>query len=420
MDPFENARKALGELESHVKSLDALILQKRRDFSGWERKIEEEKTLCDRIIFEKGKLEEILNQCSTEVCQYKNEFEVIRERYSGEVESKVANQKFHFFLCYRGDYYGKDKEGVIQSHGEIVNKNGFCWWGKFANKRQSGGKYRSLEPFGESMRPDDGAGAAFRIREKVLERIAKGEPVFLYNYSPNPPDIHLYVCNVTDCFFGKETIPYENRDDRVPPECAYIPEYYFHQREGNCSSCKAIDRKKCQLQFQCNFWFKIDRIRELEDVPGEFVNLMNCFTQDSINLAIPILYPLLVRQRTKKDHFPELVKPIVCDSGFTLEIPRKERGHTKTMEVQGFFSDLNRSCGECFVKVESIGCERPFSGEVRQQKSEGLDEISLVLPARFRGDGKACSYKITLHKQTSAEQKQKVEKMIKDFLKLSF
>jgi len=59
------------------------------------------------------------------------------------------------------------------------------------------------------------------------------------------------------------------------------------------------------------------------------------------------------------------------------------------------------------------------AGAAFRIREKVLDGISVVLPARFRGDGKACSYKITLHKQTSAEEKQKVEKMIKDFLKLS-
>jgi hypothetical protein len=41
----------------------------------------------------------------------------------------------------------------------------------------------------------------------------------------------------------------------------------------------------------------------------------------------------------------------------------------------------------------------------------------MVLPASFRGDGKASIYKVTLDKRTSAEQKKKVEEMIKSFLK---
>ena len=417
MDPFENTRKTLADLEGQVKNIGALISRKQAEFTEWEKKIEVEKAECEQVINETYKLDEILNRCSFEVCQYKNEFEEIKERYSRNLQNNAGNQKVHFFLCYRGDYSGKGKEKVIESHREIINKKGFCWWGKFVSERQMGGEYKPLEPFGESIGIDTASGVASRIREKVRERIAAGEPVFLYNYNPNPPDINLYACNVIDFYFGKDIIPYQDRDDRVPPECAYIPEYYFYRHEGNCSNCKEIDRKKCQLKFHCNFWFKIDRVIKLEDAQVEFVNLVNCFTKDSIDFSIPILYPLLVMQRTKKDHFPEMVQPILCESGFTLEIPRKEKSHTKTTEVESFFSDLNRSCGECFVRVELIGCERPFSGEVRLQKVGDLHEICLVLPGSFRGDSISSTYKITLDKRTSVEQKQKVEEMIKRSLK---
>ena len=416
MDTSEDLRQILEALEGNLKNLNALISNKKTEYLDWKKKSDDEKNIYDRIIFEKEQLEKILNECSVHVCKYKNEFEAIRNKYSDEMQLKVVNDKSHFLLCYRKEYSGKGKDVVIQKHTEIIEKNGFCWWGKFANERQKGGKYTPLEPFGESIKSDHSAGVALRIKEKVDERVANRDPVYLYIYNPNPPDTGLYVGNIADFYYGEGKHPYQDKKERIPPECAYIPEYYFHRHDGNCVSCKEVDLKKCQLRFQCNFWFRLDRIKQLKDAEEEFVNLKNCFTEDSINLAIPILYPLLVTQRTNKSYFPEMVEPLTCEAGFTLNISRREKSHTKVSKVQRFFSDLNKACGECFAAVELIGCQPVFSNEARLQQSEEMHEIYLVLPSEFRGDRKGSKFKISLDKKTTAEQKEKAQQLIEGIL----
>ena len=414
MEVFNDTRNALKELEAQIGKLDKLITDKEKEYQGLMKKTEEEKKLCNEIIYEKGNLEEILNQCSVDVCQYKNEFKSIKKAYSAKLEDSITDKIFHFFLCHRGDYYSTAGIGVIESHKEIIEKNGFCWWGKFIKERGKGGQYYSLEPFGESIMPDGSGSVAFEIRGQVGERIKEGENVYLYNYSPNPPDIKFFVCNIIDVFYGEEKIPYQ--DDDYPPQCAYVPTYYFHRHEGNCIACKNINQARCQLRFLCNFWFKIDRIKELDDVEDEFTNLINCFTDDSINFAIPILYPLLVTQRNIRYHFPEIVEPLRQKAVFRMHIPKSEKGHTKMEKVKSFFSYLNEKCHETFVSVESIDCQRHYSGMPQLQQSKEDDEILLYLPSEYRSDGKAMRFKICLDKRTKAEQKQKVEEMIRSCL----
>ena len=275
-----------------------------------------------------------------------------------------------------------------------------------------GGTYENLEPFGESINVDEHSNVAIDLKEKVKERRDSGKSVYLFNYNPNPPRIKLYVSNVIDFHYGKEQIPYEDTDV-FPPQCTYFPGYYFKKREGNCISCKKFNPKRCQLQFLSNFYFKIDKIQEIENVEEEFVNLINCFTDDSINFAVPIFYPLLVSQVKEKMYFPELVEAIPHKSRFVLNIPTKEKGHTKSDKVEKFFNDLNKECNECFVRVESKDCVRPFSGKPKIHQTSNDDEIMLYLPQEYRSDGKAVRFIITLDEKTNLEQKEKIENMIR-------
>jgi hypothetical protein len=416
MEAFARIRSLLVELEDQLKKLDAMTADKKNEYLRLQERIDEERNMCDQIIFEKGNLEQILNQCSVDVCRYKNEFEVIRERYAKDLARKVVHENFHFFLCYREEYHGKGAEAVVASHQAIIEKYGYCWWGKFAKERQKGGQYRSLEPFGESIRAKDGAVVTSSIREKFGARRARGQPVYLYLCNPNPPHIRLYVCNVVDFYYGEGKLPYQDKEGHIPPECGYVPPYYFYRREGHCPTCKGIHDKECIPRFVCNFWFKIDRMKEMEEPHEQFANLVNCFTQDSINFAIPILYPLLVLQKIETIHFEEMVTVRLPDNDFTVDIPRPEKGHTKVEEVTAFLSTLNKACGECFVRAELCGNPPGFSGTPRVQKSGEPDCIYLYLPADYRRDGFGCKFRILLDRRTTPEQKVKIENRIAVFL----
>jgi hypothetical protein len=212
-----------------------IIQNKREEYTDKELEIKEEIEVLEEIASEREELIEILNNCSVDICKYKTAFEDIRKRHSNQIQEHISNQDFHFFLCYREDY-ARDGKTAIDSHQEVIDKKGFCWWGKFFQERTKGGGFDPLEPFGESISPGEISNVARNIKSKIKERIVNREPIYLYNYNPNPPNIELYVGNVVDFYYGEQEIPYAFNSNEAPPQCAYIPRYYFHKREGNCSS----------------------------------------------------------------------------------------------------------------------------------------------------------------------------------------
>ena len=418
MQKIDDAQDLLNELENKLRDVNGIIKAKRKKYSEKQKDIEQQADMLDEILSEKAELEDILDKCSVDICNYKVAFENIRNKYDNRIRDHISKQNFHFFLCYR-EHYARDGKTVIDSHQKVIDKENFCWWGKFFQERTKGGSFDQLEPFGESIRPDDISNVARNIKAKIKERIKNRKPVYLYNYNPNPPNIRLYVCNVIDFCYGEGEIPHAYNSDESPPQCAHIPRYYFHKREGNCSSCKTINDAKCKLRYTCNFWFKVDKIREIGNVEEEFVNLKNCFTKDSINFAIPIFYPLLVSQNNERSYFTEDVEPILHKTEYAFDIPKKEKGHTRTEKVKKLFDDLNKACGQSFAGVHSIDCIQGFSGRPEIRQCEKDDEILIVLPEGYRTDGKAMRFKIRLDKRTKPEQKQKVEEMIADHLKRS-
>ncbi len=305
MNDFNENRKLLIEREKRLKELDALIKAK-------EKEMKEVEEVYAELIVENEKLVEILESCSVDVCPYRLAFEEMRDKYRNIILDHISNQRFHFFMCFRGNYYARldddrfREKTVVEYHQEVIDKKGYCWWAKFFRRRLPNGLYERLEPFGESISLDKSSDVAANIREKVKERHNNKESVYLFSYSPNPPDFELIVCNVTDFCFGKEKIPYENRLDQNPPQCAYFPDYYFDKKEGNCEHCKKYDPQRCTLRFPSNFWFRIDKIEKIKNVNKEFMNLENCFTKDFINLAIPIFYPLLVTQKHGTKYFQNM------------------------------------------------------------------------------------------------------------------
>ena len=77
----------------------------------------------------------------------------------------------------------------------------------------------------------------------------------------------------------------------------------FKKREKMCRTCTKVESSRCTLNHLSNFWFKIDEIREIQNVGSEFANLQDCLTKMSIDFSLPILYPLLVTQIIGRPHF---------------------------------------------------------------------------------------------------------------------
>jgi len=310
MQAFEEARNLLSELENDISVIRGFVDEKTRESNALlEEKLYYQKEI-DKLVGDKDELDKVLGKCTVDMCPYRLSFEKVREGYKGDILELVKKRDFHFFMCYRGNYYARlesdhyREKTVVQYHKEIIDKHGFCWWAKFYKARTPDGDYEILEPFGESIRPKDFDTVGAMIRERVKERVLNGDPVYLFNYSPNPPDIELIVCNVVDFYYCEEGIPYQNDSSSSPAQCAYFPSYYMASKE-DCTNCKDMDPQRCVLRFPSNFWFKIDAIQELEDVNDQFINLENCFSNDYINFAIPIFYPLLVSQKQQQRYFQQ-------------------------------------------------------------------------------------------------------------------
>lgn len=314
MKVFDDARDLLEKLSKILPELDHLIQEKEKKCLDKIKEKEFHEQDIRRAISKEIELSDILENCSNDVCKYKLAAQEIRDEFSKEIPDRINQKRFHFFMCFRGNYYANpsapysDRISVIDAHQEVIDKFGSVWWAKFFRRRVETGGYEDLEPFGESIKVDDYSSVASKIKRNVTERLNNGELIYLFNYSPNPPKIELYMCNLIDFCYGKDIMPYEEETDRVPPECHLFPRYYFLKRDGNCISCRKRDPARCILQFTSNFWFKINRIERMEEPQAEFAKFKNCFTNDSINLAIPILYPLLVFQEVERPSPAELLK----------------------------------------------------------------------------------------------------------------
>jgi hypothetical protein len=178
-----------------------------------------------------------------------------------------------------------------------------------------------------------------------------------------------------------------------------------------------MDLSKCKPNFLCNFWFKIDAIIELKNVEKEFLNLTNCFTQDIINYAVPIFYPLLVKQKEMQDYFPDKAIPIVCPAELKVEISTAEKGHTKIDKVTNFFIELSKQCGMAFRRVEDRKGGR-FPNEYKIQHCEDNDQILIILPSEYSLSGNPYRFVIFLNENTNKSQKTKIENLIKANLKI--
>jgi hypothetical protein len=409
MEHIEEAKKLLAQLETSLSNVSEWIKYKENETAKLLRERDESLRM-------KQELHDALEPRSVEVCQYKTEYESIKTKYNTENLKKNSRQNFHFFLSYQRKY-ARTSLDVIDSHERVISQHGFCWWGKFYKEQIAENRYNMLEPFGESIRIDEEGAFARSLRDRVRERVGNGDNVYLFIYNPNPPDLRLHVANVVEFYYGKEKIPYQDDYKTDLPSCAYMPDYYFLKVRGNCSACREADLQRCRLRFLSNFWFKINRIAKVDALEGTFGNLLNCFTNDSVNFAVPILYPLIVTQKKALPYFGETATPFVQpEKPCLVEIPSKERAHTKTEKVDRFFKNLNSNCGNCFVKVQSMEVIRSSRSVATLMAGGNDDEIFLCLPGGYRVDNKSMRFRIVLDKRTAADQKKRVEQLISEYL----
>ena len=408
INKFKETLELIQKLNNNIPELQRLI-------SGVESNYNKIKKERESRLAGLDELEAVLMNCNVEICKYRKEFDELRKKHKGELDKMVSRQDFHFFLCYRGDYYTEGGEYVIEAHKKIIDDKGFCWWGKFVKKREPGGIWKELEPFGESIRIEKDANMAVRLKANIVERLNQEKPVYLFNFDPNPPNPKLFVSKILDFSFEKESIPpFTSGIDK--PSCAFMPPYYFLKgKKDNCNSCKSFDANKCMLRFKCNFWFKIDKLYELTNIKEEFSNLINCFTDDTINFAVPILYPLLVTQKEEKHHFDCPKIPISLS--FQVIIPEGEKGHSKEVEIKTLFDKLNKLCGNPFRKVMQVVIfpnKRSYISMTTER-----DVIMDNLPSGFRRNSDAgIVFKITLDENTTDMQKEEIQKRIQTYLPL--
>lgn len=412
---YDEVKNIFNKVIENLNEINSIIIDKENEYKEINKKLENDKNGIEETINEKIELTDILERCKIDFCNYKLAFQEIRNKYNDKIDQLISKKNFHFFLCFRKDYE-KFQKNVIAAHQSVIDRFGFCWIAKFYKKYNTEGKLEVLEPFGESISVDGKGSMVYMLKNNIRKRIKNQKPLYLFFYNPNPPDIELYVCNVTDFFVANEQRPIPTSDESVTPECAYLPDYYFLKKTGNCQSCKEINSEKCKLAFESNFWFKIDKIKKLENVSNEFVNLINCFTNDNINFAIPIFYPLLVTQKSKKEYFIEDVQLETNQIEMVFKFCEREKGHTKFERVQDFYSKLNQVCSNCFIKVESGRCHKPHGPHPDLHKTDKNDEIIVCLPPEYRSDGKAMLYTVTLSKNTSIWQKAKIEEKINEYI----
>lgn len=236
-------------------------------------------------------------------CDKRIALKILNDAYERQADEWIKDQDFHFLICFDSRHFGSDGKDPLQAHKDVIDEWGYSWWGKFVKERMGEGHYNMIDPFGESMRSDRESHVAENIQRKVQERIKEGNNVYLYLFDPNPPTTRLLIGNMVDIWFGKGEIPHGYQFDEPHPQCAHFPRYYFQQRQKICRTCTHVETSRCTLRFISNIWFKINKIKEIENQNFEFSSLMNAHTMAPINFAVPILYPLLV---VRKSTFPHI------------------------------------------------------------------------------------------------------------------
>jgi hypothetical protein len=289
---MKNVQSLCEQLHGILEEIDKVIEGKALEIIRLVEKGRE----CEREIDSLIKADEIANSLRTckADCEHTHAVRKLREAYEHQAKGLISNHAFHFFICHDSHYLGSDGKKPFHAHKDVIDEWRFSWLGKFVKERADDGQYFQIEPFGESMSSTPESFLARTIQETVRERVRNRQNVYLYLHNPNPPNIQLHVCNVLDFWFGEGEIPNGDEFKEPYPQCAHFPRYYFQKREKMCRTCTQVESTRCIPQFLSNFWFKIDKITEVENFNLEFTSLQNAHTMIPINFATPILYPLLV------------------------------------------------------------------------------------------------------------------------------
>ena len=289
------------ELHFKLKNIESII----REMETESHSLIEKKKRCEteiEILLKKAEVVRTLENCRFN-CEHRNALRILTEDYNQKARKVIVSEDFHFLICHDPQHLGMDVKSIIQAHQEVINEWGFSWWGKSIGERGEDVEYYQVKLFGESLTSIHDSPIAKNIQEKVRKSAKNGHCQYLYLFIPNPSNTQLYVCKVLDFWFGEGEIPHGNEFNQPNPQCAYFPRYYFKKREKMCRTCTKVESSRCTLNHFSNFWFKIDEIREIQNIGLEFANLQDYLTKMSIDFSRPILYPLLVTQIIRMPHF---------------------------------------------------------------------------------------------------------------------
>jgi len=405
----EEIREVFNKLRENISIIENKIFEIQKleeELKVLEEQNKELKNTKEKLINEKEKLEKDVNDL-IEIIE-KEKWKQWSKSYSNI--DKLNEINFHLFLCYRNIY--ATKKSPIDYHKEILdcegkykpylkNKEKFVWWGKFRKDE----KGMDLEPIGEAWGQSYIAKKFVNI---INNRLQKNDIIYLFLYDPNPPVKELYVALLERVEYTEGDLP----SFKTIPSCAFIPDYYFKE-EKNPERCLFCDRKMnfCELKYTCNFWFKIKKIKKLP--LQEFNNIINFATDDTINFAIPIMYPLVVYLKEEKEYFSEEVKEELVTP--IEPIPEFEKGHVKEKEVRLFCEKLQRKCN--FIKdirQIDITYEDRKIGICNINATSKTNELKFILPEKYHRKNAKIVLLIILDENTTEEQKVKYWEQIKE------
>jgi hypothetical protein len=268
----------------------------------------------------------------------------------------------HMFLLWASKY----DENPFPKNWEIINRTGsygfskrFVYWGKFFRQEDEKGASVDLESYyGEAYDTVRGIDAV----NKLNADIGRGNPVYLYLYNPLAPDSKLQIANVREAFYTSGELPPSDEDER--PACAHIPSYYFHRKLlVQCSSCKKR-KPECKMRFFCNFWFKIDNFKEIEDENLRQETELNLEYADDLitkigtefSLTRGQVFPILVSEKKKRNHFLEITSllPKREPKPFNPRYKKGHKGEKYGRELHSFFRELWDKV-PCITDIDPMG-----------------------------------------------------------------
>jgi hypothetical protein len=408
---IEDVKKGMQEACNKLRENISIIENKIFEIKKIEEEIKSLEEKNKELIKEKEKLERE-NKELDEMIQEERWKQWAKSYYNIDRLNEI---KFHLFLCWRKDY--ASKKSAIDYHKEILQHEGkykiyskysetqekFVWWGKF-RKDEYG---IDFEPIGEAWDSPDIANKFVNI---INNRLLKNEIIYLFLYEPNPPKVEFHVALLEKVEYTGGKLP----SFKTIPSCAYIPDYYFIDEKDpqRCLLCKK-EENFCKLKYICNFWFKIKEIKNLD--LQEFNNIINFATNDTINFAIPIMYPLVVYLKKEKIYFDKKTESIKELNTDITPISKKERGHIKEDDVKTFCEKLQKKC-EFIRSIKQIGTtyQEGRIGINSINATNKDNELKFILPEKYHRKNARIILLIILDENTTKEQKVRYWKQIKD------